>query len=96
MPYLRKRESKDLGKSLEVLCHLFIHSFGIDSANMFGENYCVPIPLLIVINIEHRRTQSQNMVSSVMGICTKYLCKISDQFCLEGLASQGRKPLSCL
>ena len=43
---------------IEVLCHVFIHSFDIDSANILGGNYYVPSPLLIVIDARHRQAQS--------------------------------------
>lgn len=43
---------------IEILRHVFIHSFDIDSANILGGYYYVPSPLLIVIDARHRQTQS--------------------------------------
>ena len=43
---------------IEILRHVFIHSFDIDAANILGGYYYVPSPLLIVIDARHRQTQS--------------------------------------
>lgn len=52
MPCIRKRKTKELEKCLEFLP--FIYSY-IGSANILGDNYYMPSPVLIVIDVGHRQ-----------------------------------------
>lgn len=50
MPHSKKRKTKELEKCLDFMS--FIYSY-IGSANILGDSYYVPSPVLIVIDIRH-------------------------------------------